>query len=109
MAQLVATNVYGVVMTSSPGPTLSSSIATCSAEVPLLKATQCSAPQNFAKSFSNCDHVRAEAERAVVEGARDGGVNFLAQRTDLRREVEVLDFFVHVIWLQLMLKFARAK
>ena len=41
-------------MTSSPGPTFSSIIATCSAEVPLLKPTQCSAPQNRAKSFSNC-------------------------------------------------------
>src|SRR5882724_8742816 len=41
-------------MTSSPWPTLSNSKATCSAEVPLLKPEQCSAPQYFAKSFSNC-------------------------------------------------------
>src|SRR5437870_10023075 len=54
IAQLVATNVNGVVITSSPGPTLSSSIARCSAEVPVLTAMQCSAPTNRANSFSNC-------------------------------------------------------
>ena len=45
IAQLVATNVCGVVMTSSPALTFSSIIATCSADVPLLKPTACFAPQ----------------------------------------------------------------
>src|SRR6185436_5626803 len=53
IAQLVATNVHGVVITSSPGPMLSNISPTWSAEVPLLKATQYCAPQNEAKSFSN--------------------------------------------------------
>jgi hypothetical protein len=47
--------------------------------------------------FFELDDVRAETERAGVEVAGDGGVNFFAQRTDLRREVEIRDFIVHLI------------
>ncbi len=89
MAQLVATNVNGVVMTSSPGPMPSSSIATCSAEVPLLKPTQCSAPTISGKILLKLRHVRAEAEGAVVERARDGGIEVLADAADLRRQIEI--------------------
>ena len=52
-AHAVATNVAGVVTTSSPGPTPTPSSARCSALVPLLRATQWAAPQYAAKSRSN--------------------------------------------------------
>jgi hypothetical protein len=91
MAQLVATKVNGVVTTSSPAPTPIRSSATCSAEVPLLKPTQCSAPDELRKIFFELRHVGSETERAVVDGAGDGGVQFLADAAELRGQIEVRD------------------
>ena len=70
-------------------------MAMCNAEVPLLKATQCSAPMNLAKFFK-LDNIRPETERAKVEVARDGGVKLLAEATELRRQVEVGNFVSHL-------------
>ena len=47
--------------------------------------------------FFKLDDIRSETEGTGVERAGDGGVNFFAQRTDLRGEVEVGDFVVHLI------------
>src|SRR5208282_5986501 len=52
IASAVAMKVFGVVMTSSPCCTPSASNPRCKAAVPLLRATQCFAPQNSANSRS---------------------------------------------------------
>ena len=49
----VLTHVYGIVITSSPGPTPSASSERCRAEVHELNATQLSASQYSANFFSN--------------------------------------------------------
>ena len=43
----------------------------------------------FGEILFKLRHVRAEAERAVVERARDGGVEVLAEAANLRRQVEI--------------------
>lgn len=52
MAQAVATKVWAVVITSSPGPTSAAIMARCRAFVPLFTATHCSICRNSEKDFS---------------------------------------------------------
>jgi hypothetical protein len=40
-------------------------------------------------------HIRPEAERAVVQGPRNDGVEFLAERPQLCDEVEIGNFVSH--------------
>ena len=52
MASVVAMNVFGTVSTMAPGPIPAAIRANRSASVPLATPTQCSVPQNPAKSRS---------------------------------------------------------
>mgnify|MGYP007071004395 CR=1 FL=1 len=49
------------------------------------------------KIFFKLDDIWSETKGTGVEVAGDGRVNFFAQGADLRREVEVWDFVVHLI------------
>jgi hypothetical protein len=49
----------------------------------------------FREILLELHHVRPEAERTVVEGARDGDVQFFAQAADLRGEIEIGNFITH--------------
>src|SRR5271154_4971634 len=117
MAQLVATKVNGVVMTSSPGLMLSNSMATCRAEVPLLKPSACWAkhalgfdmqggsadvgaervlgPAEIREVPLKLHYIRAQAKAAIIQGFGDGGVQFFAQRTQLRGQIEIRYGLVH--------------
>ena len=71
-----ATNEYGLVMTSSPGPQPAVIAATCRPAVPLETATACLVPTNDAKSCSNRVNI---ANMAV---AREGGKALMAVSFD---------------------------
>jgi hypothetical protein len=45
--------------------------------------------------FLKLRHIRAEAKRAVIQRAGDGGVNFRAQRFELGAQVKVRNRFRH--------------
>jgi hypothetical protein len=53
----------------------------------------------FGEVLFKLRHVGAEAEGAVVNRPRNGGVQFCAERTQLRHEVEIRNFVVHVFYL----------
>jgi len=77
------------------GPTPSSSIATCNAEVPLLNPAAMFRAMNLAKSFFKLRHVGPRQKEQLSMVRAMAGVNFLAERTQLRRQVEIGNFVVH--------------
>ena len=91
----MATNVKGVVMTSSPGSMPSSSMATMQGRGAAVEADAMFRAAEPREILFKLRHVRPEAERAVVKGARDGGVEILADAAQLGRQIEVGDWFGH--------------
>ena len=82
-AQLaLATNVLGVVMTLSPGPTLAARQARCNAAVPLDTATAYFAPTYRATAFLEFRNLRPLGQRPVAKyidnGLNIGLVNVMA-------------------------------
>ena len=67
-----ATNVSGVVTTSSPGPTPAANIAACSAAVPELTATAWRAPTRAAKRASNSATVGPGRQQVRPQHGDDG-------------------------------------
>jgi hypothetical protein len=49
----------------------------------------------FGEVLFKLRHVGAEAKGAIVNRPRDGGIKVLAQRAQLRREVEIGNFVIH--------------
>ena len=74
MAHDVEMNVWGVVITSSPGPTPAASSARCSAEVPEFTPMQWRRPTVVGEASLEALDRGAEDERPVATTSDDGGV-----------------------------------
>ncbi len=91
MASVVATNVNGVVMTSSPGPMSSARSARCSASVPEFRPTPCEPPTYAATSPSSAFTFGPLMNVAAFEHAVHRAQHLLAQRLVLFLEVQNRD------------------
>ena len=91
MTPAVAKKEYGVVMTSSPGPTFSAISATSSASVPDDTPTACRAPTNAAIELSKSVTDSPEDELLRVAHAIERGADVLADGGVLRLEVQQRD------------------
>ena len=84
----VAQKVKDGQITASPGPMPLAISASTSASVPLAQVTAWRAPQNAASSASNVAHLRAQDELAMIEHARDRGIDRAAKAAALRGDVD---------------------
>ncbi len=87
----VAQKVKDGQITASPGPMLFAISTRASASVPLAQVTTCRAPQNSASACFERAHLGTENELAVVEHARDGGVDLAAEPSALGRDIDERD------------------
>src|SRR6267378_1143615 len=101
MASVVAMNVFGTVITTSPGCTPAATSAKRNASVPLPTPTQCDVPQNFANAVSNCCTISPPMKPAVSSARRNTATSSLSSvRCGLTRSRNGIPLLIFIAYSQ---------